>query len=123
MDTQNMTAQAIGQKLEIMTAEIANINSLIKKLYYSQQKARELEPIEIKGDDPAAEVEQSPPLAKPPAGNIPYDRLKGAITTLATTKGRQVALDVLQQFGVATAKDLDEGSYHDCYLAVKDATL
>ena len=36
-----MTAQAIGQKLEIMTAEIANINSLIKKLYYSQQKVKD----------------------------------------------------------------------------------
>ena len=123
MQTNQIQTQELSHKIEAMTTEVANLNGLIKKMLYAQQKAVSSEPIEIKSEEPAARVKQSPPQAKPPAGNVAYDDLKGAITTLATTKGRQAALDVLQQFGVATAKDLDKSAYHDCYLAVKDACL
>ena len=123
MDTTTIQTQELGQKIEVMTGEIANLNSLIKKMLYAQQKAVTLEPIEIKSEEPAAQVKQSPPLAKPPAGNVAYDDLKGAITTLATTKGRQAALNVLKQFGVNKATELDKSAYHDCYLAIKDASL
>ena len=123
MESSVTATQQLSQKIEHMASEIENLNGLIKKLFYAQQKARELEPIEIESEEPAAQVKQSPPLAKPPAGNVAYDDLKGAIATLCATKSRSVALEVLQSFGVNTVKDLDKGSYHDCYLAVKDATL
>jgi len=98
---------------------------LLAKVTYIEGLIRSIRE-ELQNKDASPEpVRPSPPQGATDSGDasFPYEKLAGAVNTLATIKGFQFALNVLKAFGVTHAKQLKPDQYHDCYLAVKDASL
>jgi hypothetical protein len=106
----------LNQRLESIERKV---DLALQALNYSAQKATKIEP--TKSD--ATESSVTPPLKRSDSTGVAYDDLKRAITSLAATRSRQAALDVLKRFNVVTAKDLPESEYTECYFACKEAML
>jgi len=67
----------------------------------------EAEP-EVKVDPKKAEVEDDlPDGQKPEETSLTYDDLKGPFLNLVKSKGREIALAVLEPFGYATLKEVE----------------
>lgn len=113
----------LKQEIAGLRQEILNLKEeILGSISYAKQKAKTLEPDQDASDSPAS-TDLSPPLRRSDAGGVPYEKVRSALLELAAVKGRSIALEVLQGFGVTTAKDLTPDQYSDCYLTIKDASL
>lgn len=121
----DVVLQAISQ-----TNEYAKEKAILAEPDAPEQKAGKKKekpaqssvPVASESSSNTNEAETSVSTAKSPSDTVKVEDVNAAIIALAKTKGRDAAVAVLKEFGVAKVPELDAAKYPDVLAAATAAT-
>jgi hypothetical protein len=119
----SITAEDLGKpaakKAPAKKAASAPAEQVELKVKEEEYKQAEVEPIIPEVIAKISEVEPSKPQVL--ASTVDADTLRASLVDLARTKGREVAVNILQGYNAKTVNDLAIDKYNEVYMKVRAA--